>query len=467
MQAKELRPASNVVELSKFAPDEKLPPNNLDAEECILGGILFDPNAWGRVADKLCSEVFYVSAHREIFAAMKGLVEFGKPTTVISIQDWLERRGRLSQAGGMAKLFHLLDSAYDLANLEYYADMLNERLIDRRLIQLGDEIKRLGFEGSIETKDKLPLVEQRLSDVLALASDGTALASPDEAIVRLFNYVEEVQEGLVEPAIPTGFAALDAALDGGLSNDGQLLIVSGTSGTGKSAFVGGLAERVSEQTGHTSLIFSFEMTEKQYRLRLAAARSGIQLSDIKRKGGIPPHKQEQWVAALGIQSSTPLLVNDKPGLDLSTVCTLIRQLKVEKEATESPLTMVVIDHLQLFAEVRGGDEQQNVVIGKITNVLKDLAKELQIRIVLVAQLTKGIDSRSDKRPRADDLYGSVFVRQDAEIILLLHREELHNPDTQDAGICEVIIAKNRDGKPATVRLGYADSITRFYNLDKF
>lgn len=451
--------ASNLVEFD-FSPEVSLPASPAVEEE-LLGGILLDPPALERVVDSLEIEDFYYHANQLVYEAMLVAREDGLAPTPGVIGDVMIRLDSLKKAGGSAGLWRLVNMVTSSVSVGDNARLLRKRRLERGMMALGEEVRMVGADRKLSLQAKVEQVEQK---VLAFTRDAyrpAGFKAPQEAVWEMWEDILNYQRGEVATVYPLGLPALDSVLTGGGTGLGELIVISAPSNTGKSVFAGFWAHAIAFRHNKTAIVYSLEMAEKAYRLRLAAAESGIPAESLKRKNGLKPGEAEKLQNACMRQAALPLRFSDNPYTTSSQICSEVRSLHASLLHTDEPLTTVVIDHALKLRDYRCTDPAHvNHMMGLIVDKFQQLARELNIQIVLLTQFRK-----TSGKPTVDDLYGAGAVRHDADLILLLHRPELLDPATSEQGICYVEIVKQREGKQGRAKIGFIPEILKFYSID--
>jgi replicative DNA helicase len=447
-----------VYELS-FQPEvEHLPPQNVEAEELILGGILLDAEAIGRVADLLKPDAFYLSAHQEIYRAALALHAQGSPTDLMCITAWLQDQSLLDKVGGQGKLTQLVDRTVSAVNVDQYAALIKDKYLRRQLIKAANEV----VHGAYDTSKKLEVVlDQAEQKIFSVTQDRVrqGLTATEEILASTFAELEQRSLGEVLPGLSCGFYDLDAMTQGFQRSD--LVIVAGRPSMGKTALSVQIARQISEIHRTGVAIFSLEMSKEQLVQRLLASESGID-SNYLRAGRIHESQWEPLSRAIGTLSQLPIYIDDSPNPSVNEIRSSARRLQAERP---EGLGLIMLDYLQLMG---GGDGTEGRVqeLSKITRSLKGLARELHVPIIALSQLSRGVEARTNKRPLMSDLRESGAIEQDADLIVLLYRDDYYNPDSPEKGVCELILAKHRNGPVGTVKLLFQPSQTKFFNLAK-
>jgi replicative DNA helicase len=432
---------------------DRLPPQSIEAEEAILGGILLDPEAVGRVRDRLVPEAFYINAHRDIYQAALTLHAQSKPTDLLTITSWLTDNDKLTRIGGRNKLATLIDRTVSAVNIDALAELVIEKYQRRQIIKAGNEIVQLGYETQTELPEILERVDKKASDIALGSKAGGGLTHIADTLVDAFQEVETRSQGLVLPGVSCGFYDLDAMSRGFQRSD--LIIVAARPSIGKTAFALNIANFVSAAKLPTA-IFSLEMSKEQLVQRLLASETGIE-SGLLSTGRISNTQWESLSRAIALLSESPIYIDDTALITLNHVRSECRKLQKIK----GELGLVVIDYLQLMSGSGDDDVRE---LSRITRGLKQLARELNVPVIALSQLNRGVESRTNKRPMLSDLRQSGSIEQDADLVMMLYRDEYYNPDTPDRGIAEVIVAKHRNGPTGTVKLLFDPQYTKFRNL---
>lgn len=446
----------SVLPLRKFDGDDEfeglLPPNAVDAEVDLLGGILFDPNALDRVVEILEPRHFYVSSHQQIYEACLALKSENKPVDMLFVSQWLRDSGLLEKVGGNAAIASLLDGRVGTANIDAYAHLIAEKWKRRRLAEIGRHITRLAHEQMKPWQEIYDESEQMLLGVNA--SQRLDMVSLADVEHEVYSQVDMRSAQMKLPGIATDYYDLDEMTQGFQRSD--LIVIAGRPSMGKTAWALSLARGMAEKGEGAIAIFSLEMSANQLGHRLTSMEGGIDSASLK-SGRLNPNQWVQLQSVCEALSDLPIFIDETPGIEIAEVCTKARKLK----AKEGQLAGIFIDYLQLMGGI--GDDA-NRAIGKITSSLKNLAKELDCPIFALSQLSRGVENRTNKRPRMSDLRESGNIEQDSDLIMMLYREEYYDPETADKGIVEVILAKHRNGPTGTVKALFQPEISLFRNI---
>ncbi|TVQ46443.1 MAG: replicative DNA helicase [Gloeocapsa sp. DLM2.Bin57] len=434
---------------------QSLPPQNLDAEESILGGILLDPDAIAMLTDTLSPEAFYLSAHREIYRAALILHEQGKPTDLITVTTWLTDQGLLTKIGGTAKLAQLVNRTVSAVNIDRYAALVMDKYLRRQLIGTGHQIVDLGYDTSLELDKVLDQSQQQIFSLTQTRSQ-KGLTPLADTLITTFNTIEDLHQQTALPGITTGFYDLDAMTSGFARSD--LIILAGRPSMGKTALGLQIAYEIAKQHQLPVAIFSLEMSQEQLAQRLLASEAEIE-SNRLRSGRIAQTDLEPLSEAMAKLSELPVYIDDNATLTVTQMRSQVRRLQSEQS---QKIGLVLLDYLQLM-EGSGSDNRVQE-LSRITRSLKALARETNVPVLALSQLSRGVEARTNKRPMMSDLRESGSIEQDADLVIMLYRDEYYHPDTVDRGIAEVIITKHRNGPTGTIKLLFKAEFTKFLSL---
>ncbi|WP_026734394.1 replicative DNA helicase [Fischerella sp. PCC 9605] len=386
---------------------DRLPPQNIEAEEAILGGILLDPEAISRVSDRLVPEAFYISAHKDIYQAAVVLHSQGKPTDLLSVANWLTDHDLLARVGGRNKLASLVDRTVSAVNIDALASLVMEKYLRRQLIKAGNEIVQLGYQTEAELPQVLDQAEQK---VFAITQERpqSGLVHISDSLVNAFEEIETRHQGVALPGIPCGFYDLDAMTSGFQPSD--LIIVAGRPSMGKTAFCLNLAYNVAALYKLPVAIFSLEMSKEQLVQRLIASEAEIE-SGYLRSGRISQTQWEPLSRAIGLLSEMPIFIDDTPNITVTEMRSQARRLQAE---VGTGLGLIVIDYLQLM---EGAGDNRVQELSRITRSIKGLARELSVPVIALSQLSRGVEARTNKRPMLSDLRESGCLTGDTLVTL--------------------------------------------------
>ena len=436
--------------------DEKLlPPQSIEAEESILGGILFDPKAIGRVIDLMVTEAFYVQAHQEIYQAALALHSQGKPTDLITVTIWLRDHHLLDHIGGTAYLAQLVDRTVSAVNIDRYAALVMDKYLRRQLISAGHEIVDLGYDSTQNLEVVFDEAEKKIFS-LTQNRPQEGLIPLNETLIHTFQEMEQLQQQTALPGIPTDFYDLDAMTGGFQRSD--LIIIAGRPSMGKTSFSLNIAHNVAKKN-LTVAIFSLEMSKEQLSQRLLATEANIE-SNRLRSGRLAQNDLEKIIDAMSNLSILPIYIDDSSSLTVTQMRSQVRRLQASQKGQ---LGLVLLDYLQLMD---GGSDNRVQELSRITRSLKGLAREVNVPVIALSQLSRAVESRNNKRPMMSDLRESGSIEQDADLVMMLYRDEYYNPDTPDRGVAEVIVTKHRNGPTGAIKLLFQAGQTRFVNLQQ-
>ncbi|MDA8551908.1 replicative DNA helicase [Aquiluna sp.] len=445
--------------MSMLAPvssgDPRVAPNNMEAEQSTLGGMLLSQEAVADVLEVVSGVDFYAPKHELIFIAVVTLFGRGEPTDVIAVTDYLNKEGNLLKAGGADYLHSLTSFVPTAANASYYGKIVADKAILRRLIDAGTRIAQSGYESQGEVED---LVNQAQSEIFQVATQSTKedYVGLSESIDVAIRDIEMAQNrGGELTGISTGFSNLDAYTHG--LHPGQLVIVAARPSVGKSTFALDMARNAAIKQNKPTIFFSLEMGRSEIAMRMLSAQSGIYLQSM-RKGTL---NEGDWAKLAGVRgqiNDAPLFIDDSPNMSLVEIRAKCRRL-----AQQVDLKMVVIDYIQLMSSGKKVESRQQEV-SEFSRALKLLAKELNIPVVALSQLNRQAEQSKDKRPELSHLRESGSLEQDADVVVLLHREGIFERDHPKAGEADLILAKQRNGPTGTVTVAFQGQYSRFANM---
>jgi replicative DNA helicase len=436
----------------------RVPPQSLEAEESVLGGVMLDNAALDRILDMVQVDDFYRGAHRKIFRAMVDLSERSEPVDLITLSETLKARGELAEVGGASYLAELADRVPTAANIVHYARIVRERSILRGLIEASTEIATRGYQAPDNVDELLDRAEQLIFGIQerkvrqAFTRIADVLVGSIRTIERLYEQKQAVT------GVPSGFADLDALTSGLQPSD--LVIVAGRPSMGKTAFVLNLAEHAALRADTGVAIFSLEMAKEQLAMRMLCSEARVDLARV-RTGHLSDREFPKLAMAAGRLADASIYIDDTPALSVLEVRAKARRLKRDAAAK---LGLVIVDYIQLMRSAEGRDNREQE-ISEISRSLKALAKELQVPVVALSQLNRQVENRNPPIPRLADLRESGAIEQDADVIMFLYREEYYVDDTDKKGLAEVIVAKQRNGPIGTVELTFLKEFTRFENRE--
>jgi replicative DNA helicase len=436
----------------------RVPPQSLEAEESVLGGIVLDNGALDRVVEVIQPEDFYRAAHQKVFRAMLALSERNEPVDLITLAEALRVRGELADVGGASYLAELAERVPTAANVAHYARIVRERSILRGLISAATEIATRGYEAVDDVGDLLDRAEQLIFNVSerqvrsSFAPIADVLVGSLKTIERLYEQKQAIT------GVPTGFADLDRLTSGLQPSD--LIIVAGRPSMGKTAFCLNIAEHAALRADVGVAVFSLEMSKEQLAMRMLCAEARVDLARV-RTGHLSDREFPKLAMAAGRLADAPIYIDDTPALSVLELRAKARRLKRD---ASSKLGLVIVDYIQLMRSAEGKDSREQE-ISEISRSLKALAKELQLPVVALSQLNRQVESRHPPIPRLADLRESGAIEQDADVICFLYREEYYVEDTDKKGVAQVIVAKQRNGPTDAIELTFLREFTRFENRE--
>ena len=434
---------------------QRLPPQSLEAEVSVLGGILLENEALNRVLEVIREGDFYRESHRTIFSAFLELYERSEPADLITLSEVLKKREEFEAVGGIEYLNSLVNSVATAANITYYAKIIKEKSILRKLINRATEIISQGYADSGDVDEFLDRAERSIFEI----SEDRVRPSffPIKDIIKSsFKTIEKLYEKRqLITGVPTGFTRLDELTSGLQPSD--LIIVAGRPSMGKTAFALNIAQHAAIQGGTPSAIFSLEMAKEQLALRMLCSEAKVDAHRL-RGGFLGEADWPKLTRAAGNLSEAPIFIDDTPGLTALEMRAKSRRLKAEKK-----LGLVIVDYLQLMRG-RAASDNREQEISDISRSLKALAKELTVPVIALSQLNRRVEERGDKRPQLADLRESGAIEQDADVIIFLYREEIYNRSENNKGKAEIIIGKQRNGPTDKFELAFLDRYTCFENL---
>ncbi len=437
---------------------ERLVPANVEAEEAVLGSILIDPDAIIKIAPRLHPEDFYLEKHRWIYQAALDLHERRQPADFVTLCDELERRGQLQDVGGPAYITELINVVPTAIHVEHYAGIVERTAVLRRLITAAGQIAQLAYEDSGDVEEIIDEAESIIFGVSErrLQRELVPIRQVMNEVVQRIDYLASHQGELM--GVPTGFRLLDKLLGGFQKSD--LIILAARPSVGKTALALNIAVNAAKRYGQRVAFFSLEMSSEQLVQRLLSAETGIDQQRL-RLGQVDEHEWPLLMEAAGVLSDTLLFIDDTPALSAMELRTKARRVHAEHG-----LDLIIVDYLQLM---RGDLRSENRVqeISYISRALKGLARELNVPVLALSQLSRAVEARTDKRPLLSDLRESGSIEQDADIVMFIYREEMYDETTDRQNIADVIVAKHRNGPTGTVSLYFKKELTQFLELELY
>ncbi|HWU69777.1 MAG TPA: replicative DNA helicase, partial [Pseudoxanthomonas sp.] len=437
----------------------RVPPHSIEAEQAVLGGLMLAPESFDRVGDKLTADDFYRRDHQLIWRAIADLVERDRPCDAVTLGEWFDSQGLSEQVAGGAYLIELASNTPSAANITAYAEIVRDKAVMRKLIEVGTQIVNDGFQpDGRETTELLATAEQK---VFAIAESGargrTDFTAVNTALKDAFDVLQDrFNNGGSITGLPTGYHEFDDMTAGLQPTD--LIILAARPAMGKTTFALNIAEYAAIKSKKAVAVFSMEMSAAQLALRLISSNGRVNAQRL-RTGQLEDEDWSRVTSAIRMLKETKIFIDDTPALSPDVLRAKSRRLHRENNG----LGLIVIDYLQLMA-VPGNSENRATEISEISRSLKALAKELKVPVIALSQLNRSLETRTDKRPVMADLRESGAIEQDADIIVFIYRDEYYHKDSADKGLAEIIIGKQRSGPTGALKLKFFGEYTRFDNL---
>ncbi len=434
---------------------DRTPPQDIDAEQSVLGAMLMSKDAIADVVEQLRADDFYRPSHESIYEAILDLYGHGEPADAVTVAAELDKRGELNRIGGRVYLVDLMSSVSIAANASYYAQIVHDKAVLRRLVDASMKIAQLGYQGAGDVPDIVDAAQQAIYEVNATktSEDYKSLKELLEPTIDEMEAIES-HTGIMS-GVPTGFVDLDELTNG--LHPGQMVIVAARPAVGKSTLALDFARSAAVRNHLTTAYFSLEMSQTELVMRLLSAEAGVALNHI-RNGKMSEDDWQQIVRKTGVVQEAPLFIDDSPNLTMMEIRAKSRRLKQRND-----LRLVIIDYLQLMTSGRKVESRQ-VEVSEFSRQIKLLAKELEIPVVALCQLNRGPEQRNDKKPMLSDLRESGSLEQDADLVILLHREDVYDRDSTRAGEADFIVAKHRNGPTATITTAFQGHYSRFVDM---
>jgi replicative DNA helicase len=434
---------------------ERTPPHDIAAEQCVLGGMMLSKDAISDVLDVIKAHDYYRPAHQLVHETILDLYGRGEPADAVTVAAELTRRGDIGRMGGAPYLHTLIASVPTAANAGYYARIVRERAILRRLVEVGTRIVQLGYTGDGDANELVDRAEAEVYGVTdrRISEDYLPLS---EIMPGALDEIEAIgSRGGNLAGVPTGFADMDALTNG--LHPGQMIIIAARPAIGKSALALDICRSASIQHGLTSVLFSLEMSRNEITMRLLSAEARVPLHAM-RTGQLGEDDWTRLARRMSEVVDAPLFIDDSPNMSMMEIRSKCRRLKQRND-----LKLVVVDYLQLMSSPKRVENRQQEV-SELSRSLKLLAKELNVPVVALAQLNRGPEMRTDKRPLLADLRESGSIEQDADVVILLHREDAYERESPRAGEADLIVAKHRNGPTTVVTVAFQGHYSRFVDM---
>jgi len=435
----------------------KVPPQSIEAEQSVLGGLLLDNQSWDRLADILTADDFYRREHTLIFNAISALCEESSPADVVTVSEWLERSGELDTVGGLAYLGSLANNTPSAANIVAYAAIVRENSVMRELVHAAGEISSAAYtpEGR-SANELLDFAEKRIFDISEKGHRRGEFQPLNSLLSQAVDRIDELFRSKSSiTGVATGFTDLDDMTSGLQKSD--LVIIAGRPSMGKTSLAMNMAENAAVGHKIPVAVFSMEMPGAQLALRMMASLGRINAHRV-RTGKLDDDDWPRLTSAVSLLNEAPIFIDDSPGLTPMELRARARRLK-----REHGLGLIIIDYLQLMTSTERSEENRATEISNITRALKGLAKELDVPVIAMSQLNRSVETRTDKRPVMSDLRESGAIEQDADVIFFIYRDEVYNKESPLKGTADIIIGKQRNGPIGEVRLTFLGEYTRFEN----
>ena len=433
----------------------RVPPQNSEAEKSVLGSMMIDSEAIGLVIEILDEVWFYEEAHRHIYSTVVYLYNHHKNVDLVTLSDLLKSRGLLEAVGGVTYLSEIIDSVPTSANVEHYAHIVKEKGILRKLIRNATQIVSEGYESKTNVTEIVDTAERLIFEIADMEQRRGAVHIKDlvRQSIETIDYLYQRKEYIT--GLPTGYVELDRMTSGLQKSD--LIIVAGRPSMGKSALAISTADHAGVDLKKGMVVFSLEMSKEQLVQRMLCSQARVDAHKV-RSGFLSPSDWPKLTAAAGKLSNSAVFIDDTPALSTIELRAKARRLKSNHD-----IQLIVVDYLQLMRVPYKSDSRQQE-ISEISRSLKDLARELNVPVIALSQLSRAVESRQDHRPQLADLRESGAIEQDADLVILLMREEYYMPTEENKGVAELIIAKQRNGPTGTVKLAFIKEYMRFENL---
>ncbi|OBR66648.1 replicative DNA helicase [Paenibacillus oryzae] len=436
----------------------RIPPQNTEAEQAVIGAILLQPEALITAMERVRSEDFYTTAHQRIYEAMIELGEDNQPVDLVTLTAHLQDAGLLEEIGGVGYLAKLANAVPTAANVDYYAQIVEEKSMLRRLIRTATNIVSDGYANSEDVSALLSDAEKKILEISNRRSSSGFISIRD-VLMEVFEKVEFLYSNKGgTTGIPSGFVDLDKMTAGFQRSD--LIIVAARPSVGKTAFALNIAQNVGVRARETVAIFSLEMSAAQLVQRMICAEANVDATRM-RTGTLEGDDWEKLTMAIGALSEAQIYIDDTPGITVADIRAKCRRLKKERG-----LGMILIDYLQLIQGRGKAGENRQQEVSEISRTLKQIARELEVPVIALSQLSRGVEQRQDKRPMMSDLRESGSIEQDADIVSFLYRDDYYDKESEKKNIIEIIIAKQRNGPVGTVELVFLKNYNKFVSLDR-
>lgn len=436
----------------------RIPPQSLDSEKAVLGSVMLRPNAIHEITDMISDDSFYAAKHAHIWKTMMELSAKNEPIDLLSVSQKLEEKNLLDSIGGTAYLTELTNSVPASTNIRYYADIVSKKLLLRNIIEAGNDISELGFKEDIEDVFEVLNEAEKRMMTISNPSRGKVFSSLKEALPEAWDRLEKLHETKGElRGVPTGFASLDQYLSGFQKSD--LIILAARPSMGKTTLALDIARQAASKHSIPTVIFSLEMSSQQLVDRMLAAESRVNAWNL-RTGNLKTENEFTKIRdSLDNLAKAPIFIDDQAGNSIAKMRSVCRRVK-----SEHGIGMIIVDYLQLMSTSKNYDSMVNQVT-EISRSLKALAKEFDVPVLALSQLSRAVESRGGK-PRLSDLRDSGSIEQDADVVMFIHREDKGKDESERTNIAEILIEKHRNGPVGKVDLYFDEKTTTFMNMEK-
>ncbi len=439
----------------------RLPPQNLEAERSVLGGVLLDNAVMDQVMDLVGDEDFYKEAHRQVFLAMREMAARNEAIDYLTLEDQLRAANLLAEVGGSAYISSLTDAVPSVANIDSYAKIVRNKAVARRLIHAANEILRAGFDDSDNLDAYIDEAETLIFNVTQKRAAQGVIHIKD-LVQESFNTIEKLYERKAQyTGVPCGFKKIDDMTSG--MQAGDMIVIAARPSMGKTSFALNIAQNAALHSKVPVLFFSLEMSKESLAMRMLCSEARVDFQKL-RSGILSDSDWGRLARAAGLLSEANLYIDDTAGIRVIEMRARARRLQAELQKQDLQLGMIVMDYLQLASPPQGRSDSREREISEISRGLKGLAKELSLPVLALSQLSRKVESRENKRPQLSDLRESGAIEQDADVIMFIYRDDFYNEDSEDKNVAEIIIGKQRNGPTGVARLRFFGEHTRFETL---
>ena len=432
-------------------------PHSIEAEQSVIGSMIMDREAITVASEIICGDDFYGKQYGVVFDTMVELNDEGKPVDLVTLQDRLKEKDVPPEVSSLEFIRDLITAVPTSANIKYYANIVAEKATLRKLIRLNEEIANTCYTGKEPMEVILEDTEKRIFELVQKRNTGEFVPIR-QVVMNAMDKIEKASKNKGNvTGLATGFIDLDYRTAGMQPSD--LILVAARPSMGKTAFVLNIAQHMAFKLNQTVAIFSLEMSKEQLVNRMFSLESNVDAQKL-RTGQLNDQEWERLIESAGVIGKSHLIIDDTPGISISELRSKCRKYKLEHN-----LQMIIIDYLQLMSGSGRGSDSRQQEISDISRSLKALARELNVPVIALSQLSRAVEQRPDHRPMLSDLRESGAIEQDADVVMFIYRDEYYNPDTEEPGITEIIIGKHRAGPTGTIKLKWMGDIQKFGNLE--